>query len=249
MFSKLKIFMALSLFSTIFINASYAEDLQKDELGNCEGFSHFSLPKPDSNYMTLCKSGYLNVYNTSWKVPYYTVYTLNSEQVGVNNSLSRKKVDFREDTKIPPKYRSYLSDYKGSGYDRGHNVPAEDMSYSSSNLADTYLLSNMSPQSKVANQQIINMIENHIRKSVYLYANGVIYTGNIYYSDHTIGDHGVAVPDKLFKMVIFPEKNECEFFIVPNNATERKDINTYRVTLNKINKATHLYFNFPECGE
>jgi len=49
--------------------------------------------------------------------------------------------DFREDYKVKTGSAS-LSDYKGSGYDRGHLAPAGDMKWSSSVMSESFYMSN-----------------------------------------------------------------------------------------------------------
>lgn len=53
---------------------------------------------------------------------------------------------FLEDPSEPPIFRARLSDYRGSGYDRGHMAAAADMKHSQQAMDSTFLLSNMCPQ-------------------------------------------------------------------------------------------------------
>jgi endonuclease G len=66
-------------------------------------------------------------------------------------SLARREGDrrhsiFYEDATVPPKFRAKLSDYRGSGYDRGHQVPAADAKWSQEAMDATFALTNMCPQ-------------------------------------------------------------------------------------------------------
>lgn len=47
---------------------------------------------------------------------------------------------------IPTRFRSKLSDFHGSGYDRGHMAPAMNHKSSQKDMNDTFFLTNMSPQ-------------------------------------------------------------------------------------------------------
>ena len=57
-----------------------------------------------------------------------------------------RKDHFIVDTSIPKGYRAELSDYRGSGYDRGHLAPYAAMDFSRYSAGQSFLLSNMSPQ-------------------------------------------------------------------------------------------------------
>jgi endonuclease G, mitochondrial len=60
--------------------------------------------------------------------------------------VNRNKSSFREDPDIPLMFRALLKDYVRSGYDRGHQAPAADATYTQIAMDETFLLSNMAPQ-------------------------------------------------------------------------------------------------------
>jgi len=60
---------------------------------------------------------------------------------------------FREYTEIPVQYRSTLSDYKGSGYDRGHMAASATLDNSYDAMVESFLLSNMTLQLPGLNHQ------------------------------------------------------------------------------------------------
>ena len=65
--------------------------------------------------------------------------------LGSNNGVKRQD-HFLEDPSEPPIFRARLSDYKGSGFDRGHMAAAADMKQSQHAMDSTFFLSNMCPQ-------------------------------------------------------------------------------------------------------
>ena len=62
----------------------------------------------------------------------------------VNGSTPRKD-DFRPDPLVSTT-SAQLSDYRGSGFDRGHLCPAGDMKINHTAMSETFFMSNMSPQ-------------------------------------------------------------------------------------------------------
>ena len=76
---------------------------------------------------------------------------------------SRADEPFAEDTQIPAEYRTYLSQYAGSGYTRGHICASADRLCSNEANVQTFLLSNMHPQYWNFNGGIWLSLENKIR--------------------------------------------------------------------------------------
>ena len=58
----------------------------------------------------------------------------------------RFNVQFMEDGNIEERFRARLSDYKASGYDKGHLAPAANHKSSQQSVVDTFTLTNIAPQ-------------------------------------------------------------------------------------------------------
>ncbi len=69
---------------------------------------------------------------------------------------------FQEDSIIPGSYRTSLSDYRGSGYDRGHIVNSQDRLMSENHNGQTFYLSNIQPQKREFNGGIWLTLENKV---------------------------------------------------------------------------------------
>ena len=116
---------------------------------------------PSNACAILNRKGYTLCYNSARKVADWTSYHLTDTYLVDNVPRSN---DFRPDPDLPEEQRAELSDYKGSGYDRGHLVPAEDMRRDQQTESETFLLSNMSPQvGKGFNQGIWKNLEAKVR--------------------------------------------------------------------------------------
>ncbi|EIE23808.1 DNA/RNA non-specific endonuclease, partial [Coccomyxa subellipsoidea C-169] len=59
---------------------------------------------------------------------------------------NRKNVEFYEDKSLDQRFRSRLSDFKESGFDRGHMAPAANHKETADTMLETFVLSNTSPQ-------------------------------------------------------------------------------------------------------
>ena len=80
--------------------------------------------------------------------------------------LSRSD-DFREDESLPKNcYKVDESDYRGSGYDRGHLMPSGDRTKSKSANSSSFLMVNMLPQNPSNNRQVWRELEQYSRKLI-----------------------------------------------------------------------------------
>ena len=72
--------------------------------------------------------------------------------------------NFRADVRIPHRFRASLEAYKGSGYDRGHLVASANANLRSIENSESFLLSNMSPQTASFNRQVWRLLEEAVRE-------------------------------------------------------------------------------------
>jgi DNA/RNA endonuclease G (NUC1) len=81
-----------------------------------------------------------------------------------NDSGSSGRSSFATDTNLPPGfYQVKTTDYQGSGYDRGHLCPSGDRTVSVAINEETFLMSNMMPQSPDNNQGVWVNLETYSR--------------------------------------------------------------------------------------
>nr|CAH7768597.1 unnamed protein product [Callosobruchus chinensis] len=85
-------------------------------------------------------------YDRRNRVAHWVFEHLTAEKVKRNDDVDRSKCDFKPDESIHPFFRSLNSDYKGSGYDRGHLAAAGNHKYCQKHIEQTFYLSNMAPQ-------------------------------------------------------------------------------------------------------
>ena len=162
----------------------------------------------------LCFDGFAILYSPKDKKPIYTVEKLNREQLSAPHP--RRSNQFYEEARLPLSERALLSDYRGSGYDRGHNAPAGDMSNERS-MAQSFSLANIMPQARQNNQGIwAKNVEEPTRAYVKRTAGDIyVFTGSIGNSG-SIGRSRVTIPSYLYKLVYDSNKNIAWAYWIEN---------------------------------
>lgn len=105
-----------------------------------------TVTTPD-NYL-ITRPQYALSYNRNKGIPNWTAWQLNKNWLG---SLPRPP--FTPDTTLPNGwYQVKPNDYSGSGFDRGHMVPAADRNKTEANSKAVFLMTNIIPQAPDNNQ-------------------------------------------------------------------------------------------------
>jgi endonuclease G len=151
--------------------------------------------------------------------------------------------DFREDYKVTTGSAS-LSDFKGSGYDRGHLAPAGDMKWSSTAMSESFYMSNMSPQKPGFNRGIWKKLESSVRN--WADDNGEIYvvTGPILNEQFsTIGYNGVSIPNYYYKVILDykePELKGIGFILLHEKSSS--SLKSFAVSIDEVERRTGIDF-------
>lgn len=139
-------------------------------------------------------------------------------------------------------------DYRGSGYDRGHLVPAADMAFSEEAITETFFMSNISPQARDFNGGIWKELEELTRdwakKNKKLY----IVTGPVLRDPvkGKIGENKVSIPAAFYKVLLDLSEPELKGigFIIPNQVSY-EPLYQYAVSIDAVEERTGINF-FPE---
>lgn len=206
----------------------------------CQEYSKYGIPGRYGEI--LCRKGYLIAHDPVRKTPVWVVEHLTTSKA--NGVLPRKDA-FTPDPHLPKGQRAELSDYKNSGYDKGHMAPSADMAWDEEAMAESFYLSNMVPQVGIGmNRGIWKDLEALVRKWAIARGSVYIFTGPIYEGEaiDDIGKNKVAVPTHLYKIVYDESKAEAISFIMPNSQLLSADMPKYIVTIRDIEKQTGLDF-------
>jgi endonuclease G, mitochondrial len=189
-----------------------------------------------TNYLSV-KKGYVMSYNGVEGRANWVGWTLRASDVGPVDRSNR----FIQDESFPRGFKIVdEKDYAHSGYDRGHLCNSQDRTSAEYLNEETFLMSNMVPQTHELNAGPFKMLEAYCRKlAIKKGMNLLIYSGGIGAKDRLASN--VIVPAYCWKVVYTPEKIWCILF--PNEHALNKNWQTYSVPLETLEKMTG--FRFP----
>lgn len=194
------------------------------------------------------RQGYALGYVEDWEQPAWVVYRLTAEEVATR--AAARSNAFRADREIKTGSAT-PTDYLRSGYDKGHLAPANDMNWSTVAMAESFLMSNMSPQKPAFNRGIWKQIETFARHSAESEKSVFIATGPIFYQNvltNRIGANAVAVPHAFYKVILDESPpSKMLAFIVPNEGTNAT-IEEFVRTTEEVENQTGLSF-FPTFAD
>lgn len=231
----------VALGSILSIGSAYASTVIE-----CKKFFYKGHPpimtnqKLSKDTMNICYSGFALSYSgvsktALWSAEYITPQTL-------QKAKAVKRIDnFHEDSRVPSSKRALLSDFRGSGFDRGHLAP-------SANRADrldqnqSFALTNIVAQAPKANQENWRHIEESVRTTITKNRESAyIITGPLFISKklRKLGN-GVLVPSHTYKVVFYPERQVMGAYVTVNDNVAQTDV----VSVAQLQQASGLVF-FP----
>ncbi len=202
-------------------------------------FPSQQIPSTSQVGRDLCFDDFAIYYSPTDKKPIYTVEKLNGEQLQAPRP--RRTNQFYEEARLPINERALLADYRGSGYDRGHNVPAGDMTRERG-MAQSFSLANMMPQARQNNQGIwAKRVEEPTRMYIKRAQGDVyVFTGSTGHAG-SIGKSKVTIPSHLYKLVYDPNKKLAWAYWVENtDAAQMHPPISYAELIQKTSIDFHL---------
>ncbi|MCZ6508546.1 MAG: DNA/RNA non-specific endonuclease, partial [Acidobacteria bacterium] len=194
--------------------------------------TRYGMPAADRH---LFNRQYIVGYSYLFKQPRWALELIDPETMRMDEADLKRLDNFREDLRVPEKFRATLDDYKGSGFDRGHLISSADRLQRRVVNSETFLMSNISPQAPEMNRRIWRDLESAVRtlarKDIYVevYAIcGPLF--NIGDPIDVIGDNSVVVPDAFFKSILAEKaigrtsRSQLEMwtFAIPNKGTDKE---------------------------
>jgi endonuclease G len=194
-------------------------------------------------------------YNGKTKTPNWVSWRLRKEDLG-----KAKRGAFEPDPLLPKGFTQITSHvYDGSGFDRGHQCPAQDRSARQKDMDATFYMTNVVPQSPHDNQRGWERLEDYCRRlakeghTLYIACGPAGVGGE--------GTHGfakeigkgrmkVTVPAKLWKVVLVLPEGDAEprrnsrviTVIMPNDQSVDYNWAKYRTSARHVEKLTGFRF-------
>jgi endonuclease G len=214
-----------------------------ESVQNCSVHTPYGFPQT-AGVQAICRQAYFVGYDAQSKLPKYVTYTLHPQ-----NALGC--VD-RTDAFVADKSvinGATPDDYVGTGYDKGHAVPAGDLSWDQQVEYESFLMTNMYPQSGSLNRGIWKLLETSIRGWAVQYNRPfVIYVGGIYNESNKKIGNNVTVPHYYYKIVIDNNTGAIAGWLFPHTAPYPNlgnDLTKFRVPVSEIMKLSGVIYSFP----
>ena len=145
---------------------------------------------------------YVSSYNEETLIPDWVAYELTADETG--GTESRGGIEFRMDPTLRGVTQAMREDYSGSGWTKGHLMPAADAAYSTTTMGETFYFTTICPQDETLNAGDWAYLEKRVRQWANRYGHIWVVTGPIVGENRygTIGEREVVVPDSFFKALL-----------------------------------------------
>jgi endonuclease G len=192
----------------------------------------------NKNEVVLKHTNYTSTFSISKKYPVVVEWWITKAMVSCPTPLKRKD-NFKPDPSLP-QHTDIAKDYVGSGYDRGHMMPAADNLCQTQQIQDeSFYFSNMAAQTHRLNAgdwkslETFTREESKIKDSIHVWAGNV---GEI----KKIG--GVSVPKYCWKVIHIKKENKWIAYLFENNTSNPDGFKNNEVALKDITSLTGFTF-------
>jgi endonuclease G len=240
----------LKFFFFVFILISVVNDTIEEDLSCSQRILSLKpiyldsliFPKLDSSDVLIQHYAYSMVYDNSHEQSKWVCYKISNEfEVGIYKRTN----SFKKDPLVLGGSASH-SDYKGSGYDRGHLAPAADMTWSEVAMKESFYYSNMSPQTASFNRGVWKRLESTVRRWGAEFDSLYVTTGPLLTDSLDVIGSSVSVPNHFYKTVI-SFKGGKPFssisFLLENKGSKSK-LENFVISTDSLEKISNIDFNY-----
>lgn len=172
-------------------------------------------PRMTEKARELCYGAFGVLHSGVTRGPLWSAERLTGERLAAARKM-RRQSEFHAEGALPREERAELSDYKGSGFDRGHMAPSGDMP-DADGQQQSFSLANIVPQDPDSNQNLWERIEEAVRNRAKAQGDLYVVTGPLFAGDTVKRLKGrVFVPTHVFKAVYDPKARAAGAYLVAN---------------------------------
>ncbi len=165
---------------------------------------------------------YTSTYDTQKNYPVLVEYWLTKTMLVCNTRIPRGTA-FKPDP-LAPKQTDLQSSYDGSGYDRGHNMNAEDNRCDKQGMDESFYFSNMTPQVPQLNRGVWKSLETEVREAAAVADSVKVWMGSVG-EIKKVGK--LSIPTKCWKVIYIKKSGKYFSCIFPNEVPKDKAVKTY----------------------
>jgi endonuclease G len=193
-------------------------------------------------------TGFTIGYEKDYRQARFVAYVLTESET---RAIYERTNNFRSDPKLSFSQAGH-SNYKGSGYDRGHLAPAGDMAWSPTTMSESFYYSNMSPQEPGFNRGIWKKLEDQVRGWAVENGSVIVITGCVFNSFKGYIGGGLPVPSQYYKVLLDFSEPEVKAiaFVLPNQKSSAS-LSTYAYSVDYVESITGLdfFYQLPDALE
>ncbi len=209
---------------------------------------HLEWPEVPEGKRVVEHTSFSLLFEATHRQSRWVAYVLKSEHTwGTEPRINR----FLPDPQLPG-LTATDADYRRSGYDRGHLVPAADMSWSAQALRESFFYSNVSPQLPAFNRGIWKRLETLIRSWARNDSALYVVTGPVLCDTLPKLNGLVSVPRYFFKSVLCYSHNRKKGigFILEDKRSELP-LQGFAVSIDSVEQFTglNLFAALPDSEE
>ncbi|GAB4093475.1 DNA/RNA non-specific endonuclease [Flaviaesturariibacter terrae] len=237
----LAIVLAIVVLLALFLLLRKGAGRHADEPGAVPLSGRLELPAARNGDAPLPHHGYTVGFRSDYHQAAWVAYLLTAAEV--REAKAPRTNNFRVDPAIP-EGGADGSDYEGSGYDRGHLAPAEDLSYSPRSMSESFYYSNMSPQVPAFNRGVWKRLEELVRYWAAIYDSLYIVSGPVLEPElHVIGPHQLPVPQEYYKVVLqYGQHGVKGIGFLLRNEPSAATLRSFAVPIDSVERITGIDF-------
>ncbi len=194
-----------------------------------------------SQTVTLKHTYYTSTFDTAKHIPVVVKWWLTKEMVSCSGHVQRTN-KFGPDPRLPA-CTNLNRDYAGSGYDRGHNMSAEDNACSETGMEESFYYSNMCPQTPKLNRGAWKSLEAYTRKLARQNDSVLVWCGSVVKPGRKIGLDSVAVPDYCWKILLIKHKDDTLAYVFSNTSSVSGTLAKFRVSIDSVKQLSGIKFS------